>query len=183
MALLPLFQFKDATVMQWQTRWKALLDPLLQRKINSTTVQLPLGIVIVTGPSAPDVIVGSGNFSSTGGQVLLNLQSNSQATENNPATLFWTYFASGAPATPIFSAEVLLFRDNVLIQVANYYFDEPSLTIGETADLAMPLAMTCIDSPPAGLHVYSVAINANGSQPGNTQFYLLNGELVITELT
>lgn len=180
MALLPIFQVKNPTIMQWQNRWKALLDPVLSKVPqlpNTKLVQLPSALVLTT--SADSVVVATVNFSTTGGQVLINLQDGQGASVANPTGIAWETFVPNPAVSPqVFSGVVYLLRDGITIQTSNVGIILPQ----NTNDLFLPLTLTCLDSPPAGPHIYTVGINAVGSTTPPDFFTISSSLMVLREL-
>lgn len=153
MALLPLFQIADATIMQWQNRWKSIIDPLLQDTApnlqvspnSSTTTQL---ILAGTTQNIPNLSV---NIKTKGGPVLIWLQG---AKVTTAAVPLFAITATGAAMDGI--SRINTIRDGEIIARSTYDLFLPGYAGGGNIDI-IPVT-TVIDTPAAGTHTYTMSV-------------------------
>lgn len=187
MALLPLFQIPDATVMQWQNRWKSLLDPLLKgSNTPEAIVSRNDGVNLVQslGCGSMSVAFSTTNaqitnltvkFTPLKGPVLITLQPDLEKFPNDIAF-------SGVPALADSqcAGSLNLFRDG--IQITSNFYATVATTAGAPFTYATNPAVSCLDKPALNVeHVYSLKISSDTSA-NSLSFFINNFVLVAQEL-
>lgn len=159
----------DATIMQWQTRWKSLLDPLL-KSTSSSPVNLQLSpssgnhTIPATGLPVP-VADATVTLTTTGNPVSLSIVAPTTPTMVGIDSAFiWT--TTGVTGASDYGfAEIILLRNGAQI-FSHSYAVSGAQGAGNT--MTIPSCTTDIDLPSAGKYDYSIAIAVFVS--GNYQF-------------
>lgn len=193
MALLPLFQIADATIMQWQTRWKSLLDPVLQAKPN-IVVSKDCGVFSASNVNSlsPAPITNlTVSITTKGGPVLITMQpsvlpgGNLQSEELGVVEQFVT-LPNNQYST--LSGTLYLLRGDTIITYNSTNITSFYNTSGSPVNYTNGSGayFTYTDIPPAGRNTYTLAatVNETAAPVGATDYviYVLGCTITAYEL-
>lgn len=177
MALLPLFPIKDAAIMQWQARWKALLDPLLKDRVADTPspnliISKGCGTYTVTTTGVTQIPNLSVIIKTQGKPVQISLQSDTLSSD--PGSASSLILANPSPTAPgaVYDGSFILYRDGAAIAFSDVIFFE-STSVNDF-ELAVPAVFFYLDNQPTGEYTYSLSLG-NGQFSATPGFLSLQG--------